>query len=274
VLIDVAVRGANKQFKGMETTMITARRQSLKALGLALVAAGSIGADHADAEVPTGAHTLDALTKRLAALPRRRDFKSVPMILDNRDQWDADALDAVIHYSGRPKQSWDNTDLHGPWLNTMRNALNTEIWGFKHSDFLCVSATHGPAHLALYDDATWEKYGLAKIAGGNVTHNSFVAIPSGMEQDSGNFQNPNGVFSPRSNSIQSLQRRGIVFLACHNAIWELADRLSAASTNPDKLSLDALCADLTNHLISGVVLTPGAVGTLVELASAGFAYVR
>jgi intracellular sulfur oxidation DsrE/DsrF family protein len=101
-----------------------------------------------------------------------------------------------------------------------------------------------------------------------------VAIPSGMDQDSANFQNPNGGFSPRSNSIQSLQRRGVVFLACHNAIWELADRLNTANANPDKLSVDALCADLTNHLIPGVVLTPGAVGTLAELASAGFAYVR
>jgi hypothetical protein len=28
-------------------------------------------------------------------LPRRRDFKTVPMILDNADWWDAAALDAV-----------------------------------------------------------------------------------------------------------------------------------------------------------------------------------
>lgn len=254
--------------------MLTARRQSLKTLGLALVAAGTIGAAPEDAGIPSGARTLDTLTKRLAALPRRRDFKSAPMILDHRDQWDADALEAVIHYAGAPKQSWDNTDLHGPWLNTMRNAMNTEIWGFKHPDFLCVSATHGTAHLALYDDATWEKYGLAKIAGGNVTRNSFVAVPSAAVEDAGDFENPNGAFSPRSNSIAALQRRGAVFLACHNAIWELADKLNAAGTNPDKLSVDALCADLTNHLIQGVVLTPGAVGTLVELADAGFAYVR
>ncbi len=259
--------------------MLTQRRQSLKALGLAVIAAGTtatgtMAAAPEDAEIPTGARTLAALTKRLASLPRRRDFKSVPMILDHREQWDADALDAVIHYAGGPKQSWDNTDLVGPWLNTMRNAMNTEIWGFKHPDFLCISATHGPAHLALYDDATWEKYGLAKIAGGSVTHNSFVAIPSAMVQDSSDFQNPNGAFSPRSNSIAALQRRGAVFLACHNAIWELANRLNTADTNPDKLSVDALCAELSNHLIPGVILTPGAVGTLVELASAGFAYVR
>jgi len=253
--------------------MLTARRQSLKALGLALIAAGSIGATSEDGGIPAGARTLDSLTKRLASLPRRRDFKSVPMILDNRDQWDADALETVIHYVGAPKLSWDNTDLLGPWLNTMRNAMNTEIWGFKHSDFLCVSATHGPAHLALYDDATWEKYDLAKVAGGSLTHNSFVAIPSAMSQDA-DFQNPTGAFSPRSNSIVALQQRGVVFLACHNSIWELANRLHGAGTNPDKLSVDALCAELTNHLIAGIVLTPGAVGALVELANAGFAYVR
>jgi hypothetical protein len=41
-----------------------------------------------------------------------------------------------------------------------------------------------------------------------------------------------------------------------------------------KLSTDTMCAELTNHLIPGVVLNPGAVGTLVELAKAGFAYAR
>jgi len=65
-----------------------------------------------------------------------------------------------------------------------------------------------------------------------------------------------------------------VFMACHNAVWELAQRLIAAENNPDKLSLDAMCAEFTNHLIDGVVLNPGAVGTAVELTSAGFAYSR
>jgi hypothetical protein len=254
--------------------MLTHRRQSFKAVPLILAAVGTVATAPASADMPVGASTLDSLTKRLASQPRRRDFKSAPMILDNRDQWDAEALDAVLHYAGGPKQSWDNTDLTGPWLNVMRNAMNTEIWGFKHPDFLCVSATHGPAHLALYDDTMWEKYGLAKVAGGAVTRNRFVAAPSGTEPDVGDLQNPSGGFSPHANSIQGLQRRGAVFLACHNAIWELAGRLIAAGTNPDKLTADTLCAELSNHLIADVVLTPGAVGTLVELASAGFAYTR
>jgi intracellular sulfur oxidation DsrE/DsrF family protein len=255
--------------------MLTARRQSLKTLGIALAAAGTtVAAAPPDADIPPGAQTLEALTRHLAALRRRRDFKTVPMILDNRDQWDAEALDAVLHYAGGPKQSWDNTDLTGPWLNVMRNCLNTQIWGFRHPDFLCVSATHGAAHLALYDDMIWEKYALAKIAGGNVTHNSFVAARAGVDVDLKDFENEAGGLSPKANSIQVLQARGAVFMACHNAIWELASRLDSAGTNPDKLSQDALTAELTNHMIPGVVLTPGAVGTLVELAKAGFAYAR
>lgn len=254
--------------------MLTPRRQSLKTLGIALAAVGTAAAAPNEVLVPAGAPTLAALTKRLTALPRRRAFKSVPMILDHREQWDAEALDAVLHYAGGPKQSWNNTDIHGPWLNLMRNTMNTEIWSFKHPEFLCVSATHGPAHLALYDDATWEKYGLAKLAGGNVTRNSFVVAPPAASHDPKDFENPKGAFSPDANSIQALQQRGAVFLACHNAVWELGTRLIASDTNPDKLSPETMCAELSNHLIPGIVLTPGAVGTLVELAKAGFAYAQ
>ena len=224
--------------------MLTPRRQSLKTLGIALA---SIGFARSTAAAPneslssSGSHTLDAFTTRLAALPRRRNFRSVPMILDRRDESDADALDAVLHYTGSHKQSWDNTDISGPWLNVMRNSMNAEIWLFRHPDFLCVSATHGTAQLALYDDAMWDKYGLAKIAGRNVTRNSFVVPSPASEQDPKDFQNPNGAYSSKANSIQTLQRRGVVFLACHNAVWELCERLIAANANPDNLTNDTMC---------------------------------
>jgi intracellular sulfur oxidation DsrE/DsrF family protein len=107
-----------------------------------------------------------------------------------------------------------------------------------------------------------------------VTRNSFVAVAPGPDTDAKDFQNPSGRFSSRANSVQALQRRGAVFMACHNTIRELGQRLIAANTNPDKLSADTFCAELSNHLIPNVVLTPGAVGTLVELSNAGSAYAR
>ncbi|MEJ0095915.1 MAG: hypothetical protein WDN46_21655 [Methylocella sp.] len=93
--------------------------------------------------LPKGATRLQELTDRLAQAPRRRDFKTVPMILTTPDQWDHEALSEVIAYQPFPKQVWDNTDIGGPWLNLMRNSMNAQIWSFKHAEFLAVSNTHG-----------------------------------------------------------------------------------------------------------------------------------
>jgi hypothetical protein len=156
----------------------------------------------------------------------------------------------------------------------MRNTLNAQVYSFNEPNFLCVSGTHGPAHLALYDQSIWDKYQLAKIAGGTVTSNTFTAVPPAAAHDPADFQALEGAFSSKNNSITVLQRRGAVFLACHNAIWELAERLAATASNPDHLGVDGIAAELTNHLIPGIVLTPGAVATAIELERAGFGYSR
>src|SRR6266404_4035818 len=131
------------------------RRAALTMMGLG-IAAGAAGlaalhggvASAAEAPLlPPGATSLKELTARLSRTPRRRDFKTVPMILNDPDQWDHAALSAVIAYRGAPKQVWDNTEISSPWLNLMRNALNSQVWSFRHPDFLVVSATHGTAHL-------------------------------------------------------------------------------------------------------------------------------
>ena len=255
----------------------TDRRGALASIGAGLVMSGLAQAAHAAAdtgvETTTGKNLRD-FSNHLASIPRRRDYKTVPMIADKPDLWDAAALDAVMAYNGGPKHVWDHTDLAGGWLNGMRNSMNAQIWSFHQPDFLCVSATHGPAHLALYDQAMWDKYQLAKIAGGNVSSNTFIALPAAAAHDASDFQASDGAFSSKDNSITALQRRGVVFLACHNAIWELAERLVSTGQNPDHLGVDVVTAELTNHLIPDAVLTPGVVATLVELQHAGFAYSR
>ncbi|AUD00332.1 transcriptional initiation protein Tat [Bradyrhizobium sp. UASWS1016] len=263
-------------------TMI-GRRTAMQALGLGTIAgAMSLSAiDQASAKeadgsvlVPSDGHHLKKLSDQLDKLTRRRDFKTVPMILTETDQWDAEALNAVISYKAPYKQVWDNTEIGSPWLNLMRNSINAQVWSFKHPDFLAVSATHGTAHLALFDDATWEKYQLTKLAGQKFKSNTLIKESSAAKADAKNFEDANGVFSPADNSIPILMRRGVVFLSCHNAIWEEAAALLKAESNPDKLNHEQLAAELTNHLLPGVVLTPGAVGTLPELQRAGFHYAK
>jgi hypothetical protein len=224
--------------------------------------------------IPDGANSLSDLTARLSRAPRRRDFKSVPMILDNRDQWDSEALDEVFAYKPLAKQAWDVTEIGGPWINGMRNALNAQIWSFNHKDFLVVCAVHGSAQIGLYDQAMWDKYGLAKLAGSDFAKNTLLDERAAGALNATDFQNPAGAFSSANNSIPALQHRGVVFMSCHNAIWEQATRLVSAGPNPDKLDVGGVAAELTNHLVPGAVLMPGAVATLPELQRRGFAYVR
>ncbi|MDR3535457.1 MAG: transcriptional initiation protein Tat [Acetobacteraceae bacterium] len=263
-------------------TIQTGRRTTLQAFGVALAAqaitlagAGSVAeAAVASTLTPPGAEQLNALMARLAKAPRRRDFKTTPMILTSPDQWDHAALSEVLAYRPVPKQVWDNTDIAGPWLNLMRNALNAQIWSFRHPDFLAVSATHGSAQLALYDQAMWDKYQLTRLAGDRFKTNTLIEEPKAGAADPKNVEDPAGAFSPADNAIPALMRRGVVFMSCHNAIWEQAEALLKAGVNPDTLSHEALAAELTNHLLPGVVLIPGAVGTLPELQQAGFHYAK
>ena len=261
--------------------IITGRRSVLRtaaltvatgAIGLASAAAKPAAAAAQSALTPAGTTHLDALMKRLAQAPRRRDFKTVPMILDHPEQWDHEALTEVLSYQPAAKQAWDNTDIAGPWLNMMRNALNTQIWSFKHPDFLAVSVTHGTADLALYDQTIWDKYQLTSLAGDDFSTNALIIERKELVANTANYEDPAGPFSSDDNSIPALMRRGVVFMSCHNAIWEQAAALIKMGINPDKLSHAALAAELTNHLVDGVVLIPGAGGTLLELQQAGFHY--
>src|SRR5712675_914250 len=260
--------------------IVTARRDALRASALIMTtsvigvasAATPLAAAVGAAFMPPGATHLEALKKRLAQAPRRRDFKTVPMILNNPEQWDHEALTEVLSYGPAPRQVWDNTDIESPWLNLMRNALNSQIWSFKHPDFLTVSVTHGTALLALYDQAMWDKYQLTRLAGEKFKNKTLIIEQTAAAADPANYEDPAGVFSSEDNSIPALMRRGVVFMCCHNAIWEQAAALIKADANPDRLSHAALAAELTNHLVDGVVLIPGAGGTMPELQQVGFHY--
>ena len=92
-----------------------ARRGALKTLGLAAGTALLAAARPLTPPRPTPARCCRAAprtspTSRAASRPpRRRDFKTVPMILERPDQWDHAALAEVTGYRGGPKQVWDNT---------------------------------------------------------------------------------------------------------------------------------------------------------------------
>jgi hypothetical protein len=134
--------------------------------------------------------------------------------------------------------------------------------------------THGTAQLALFDPAMWDKYQLTRLAGEDFKTNTLIIERKAAAADPANYEDPAGPFSGEDNSIPALMRRGVVFMSCHNAIWEQAAALIKLDINPDNLSHAALAAELTNHLVDGAVLIPGATGTLPELQQVGFHYAK
>jgi hypothetical protein len=276
LLADAPFARRDTQYKETTMTIDDSRRTVLAgfgalAVGVAAVAAGPSHAATTERIIPPGARKLSELMDRLRRADRRRDFKTVPMILQHPDFWDDEALTEIISYRGARKQVWDNTDIAGPWLNLMRNSINAQMFSFGHKDFLAVSATHGTAHLALLDQAMWDKYELAALAGAKFRTNT-LAIAKPAPTAFAQSEDPDSVFGSVGDTIPALQERGVVFLACHNAIWEVTAKLIASGKNPDHASHEAVAAELTNHLINGVVLTPGIVATIPELQQVGFHY--
>jgi hypothetical protein len=68
-------------------------------------------------------------------------------------------------------------------------------------------------------------------------------------------------------------RRGVVFLMCHHAIWEFAEGLHAKGPNPDKLSVEELAADLTDHVLPQAIVVPSLVAAIPELETTGYVYI-
>jgi len=257
------------------------RRAVLKLIGAATAAAFSARpAAAAPGDAPTKvAHDymrseavrLRQLSERLAAIPRRRGFKALPMVLTQLEQWDSAGLDALLAYAGA-KQLFDTTTIADGWINQIRNTVNARVWSFQQADFLAVATPHGSTALALFTQAAWTKYRLAEQTGGAFKTNTFLADPGFPRSAVNEPQDAMGLYSEAGNFIPTLQKRGVVFLGCHNAIWELAGSLIAGGINPDGATHEELAADLTNTLVPGVIATPGNEATIGVLQHGGFVY--
>jgi hypothetical protein len=256
------------------------RRALVKAIGqcAAIVTATSVipaiasgAAGLPPAPVASG-QSLKGLMERLAAAPRRRTFETVPLIVREAGYWDHEAAAQLLSYTYDYTQVWDNDELGGAWLGLMRESMNGQVFAQRRPDFLAVSATHGLAHLALFSQSMWDKYQLARLTDGKAKSNSFIVELDGVSV-ADDLEKPTGFYSPANNNIVSLQKRGAVFIACHDSIHAIARMLHAeagfAAVAPDKIA-----AELTNNLIAGVVLVPSVVAFLVDLQRSQFTYVK
>jgi len=243
---------------------------------LAALASSSVLSSPAPAETAESAGALARLTQGLRQIPRRRGFKSVPFLLTDPQDWDEQASRLLLAYGYHTKQAWENTEITAGWPVLMREAMNGEVFSHRNPEFLEVSATHGLAHLALFNDDAWSRYGLSQLAGPQFATNTLIREKPAVAR-SDDPQDVDGFYGPLNNNIVSLQKRGAVFVACHDSIYAIARRLQSAAAPQSQLarmSTGIVAADLTNSLIPDCVLVPSVVAFLVELQKAGFTYVK
>ncbi|MBP0495111.1 transcriptional initiation protein Tat [Roseomonas indoligenes] len=251
--------------------MNLSRRLALLGIGGAAALSAGAPAARAGSGGPALA-ALAALSRRLAAAPRRRGFAAVPLVVDRPDLWDHEASAILLDYPGGPKQVWECSDIAAAWPNLMREALNGQVFAHSHPDFLAVAAVHGTAHLALFSQVMWDKYGLAANTRGSLSRNEMIVERPGASPED-DLQSLDGFYGPGNNNIVSLQRRGAVFVACHDSIHAIARGIRAAR-GAEAGAADAIAAELTNNLVSGTVLVPSVVAYLAEVQRAGFTYAK
>lgn len=132
-----------------------------------------------------------------------------------------------------------------------------ESYGAKPGHVNAAIGFHAGALAFGFNDAVWEKYAIGK--------SSEVTDPATKAPATRN------IFATGSDlAIDTLQKRGVVFLMCNTAL-RLRTRAMASALN---VPYDTLYAELSAGRLPGVILVPSLVVTLNRAQERGFTYVR
>jgi hypothetical protein len=216
---------------------VTTRRTFIAA-GAALAASGdalAAAADpQADPEHSAAPFDLAALMARLNEPASHKQVFAVARISDG----------SVVHY--------------------MRNSLDGYEKGFgEPPGALHVAAVFYARGVALaVDDFAWRTY---KIADALKKEGELITSP---QRDA----NPYWRTLEGENSLEALQKRGALYLACNNALHGLAGTLSLAGGSTQQA--DAIYVDLRRHLLPGTLLVPAGVAALNAAQEARYTYLQ
>jgi intracellular sulfur oxidation DsrE/DsrF family protein len=196
--------------------------------------------------------------------------------VEPRSAFDESGFNAKLGKPAQIRQVWDNVAFKPGMLNNVKNALNGLHFGFGYpADELTLAlANHGPSTAYNCTDAMWAKYRIGEFLalrdtqGTPITRNVFLSRRNSLTGPS----DPNDPSSPfQDASIEALQSRGVIFLACHTGIEELSRGLVKAGHAPSGMSGSDVAADILMHLIPGAHVVPAMVAA-IAVVQARFHY--
>ncbi len=176
---------------------------------------------------------------------------------------------------GKHRQLFDAPDPDGGTvLRHVRNYLDTwrEAYGVGERDVSVVVTLYARTTPLGLQDAMWAKYRLGaalsltdSTTSAPLTRNYFAHPQPGDPVADG---------TPES-SMESLQRRGVVFLLCNNALKRWSGRLEKQGLGGVGGGTAAeIHADLTGHALPGVVIVPDVLIAMTKAHERGFSYAR
>jgi intracellular sulfur oxidation DsrE/DsrF family protein len=189
--------------------------------------------------------------------------------------------EAIVNRRAHVRQvyEWPNIANSLIFAN-IRNGLN----GFQFSydvpprEVQIVVQAYSSANAANYDDFIWEKYRMGEALAVRdpqtnqpATRNIFFGSPV-----AGTTLTPGWQPAERNDpffddtSMEGLQRRRVLFLACHQSTHALSNAASTSGRNPDQKSVEEIVAEFRQHYLPGVIETPAGVGELVRLQNKGY----
>ena len=185
----------------------------------------------------------------------------------------APASDAWLdQLKGKHRQLFDAPDPDGGTvLRHVRNYLDAwrEAYGVGERDVNVVITLYARTTPLGLQDAMWAKYRLgAALSLTDSTTNAPLIRNYFAHPQAGD---PVADGTPES-SMESLQRRGVVFLLCNNALKRWSGRLEKQGS--DGGTAAEIHADLTAHALPGVVIVPDVLIAMTKAHERGFSYAR
>jgi intracellular sulfur oxidation DsrE/DsrF family protein len=214
-----------------------------------------------------------ALLAASAGAARAQAATAVPggtQLVERAADFDAGRFAQIVGKPARIRQLYESVAFKPVIFNNIKNSFNGLQFGFGYpaDRIAIVMANHGPSAVYGYSDYLWRKYRLGEFFklkdadGATVTSNVFLpkhaAVDPGTDPD-----DEGGMYQDRS--IEMLQQRGLVMLACHTAAEEQARMLVKKGFAPAGMTATQVADDILTHLIPGAVVVPSMVATIAVL---------
>lgn len=209
----------------------------------------------------------------VAAMPRESLAAPVPggvHLVERHADFDAAAFAKAVGRPAQIRQLWEVVSFHPLVLANVKNSLNGLHFGYGYPahEIAMVFAGHGPSSAYTYSDYVWHKYSIGKALnlkdtnGKPVLSNVFLSPVHALDAN----RDPDDERSLwQDASVQTLQRRGVVFLTCHTAVEEQSRMLVKKGFAPAGMTPAAVADDILGHLIAGTHVVPSMVSTVAVL---------